>query len=76
MDIEKGNIKIHKTISEILKKEISLYDEGKCPTCSTDFKSEHFVNLRNVLEEKKNTHIGILEEIQVNIINKRKNKLN
>jgi DNA repair exonuclease SbcCD ATPase subunit len=76
MDIEKSNIKIHKTISEILKKEISLYDEGKCPTCSTDFKSEHFVNLRNVLEEKKNTHIGILEEIQVNIINKRKNKLN
>jgi phage FluMu protein Com len=55
MDIEKGNIKIHKTISEILKKEISLYDEGKCPTCSTDFKSEHFVNLRKCFRGKKNT---------------------
>jgi hypothetical protein len=46
MDIEKGNIKIHKTISEILKKEISLYDEGKCQLVALIL-SEHFVNLRS-----------------------------
>lgn len=67
MDIEKKQYQNTQNDIRNTQKEISLYDEGKCPTCSTDFKSEHFVNLRNTLEEKKKTHTGILETIQDNI---------
>lgn len=50
-----------------VQREIDLYDSGKCPTCSTDFKSDHFISLRETLIEKKNGFSEILTEIESNI---------
>jgi DNA repair exonuclease SbcCD ATPase subunit len=36
-----------------VQREIDLYDSGKCPTCGTDFDSDHFNSLREALVEKK-----------------------
>lgn len=48
------------------QKEIDLYDMGKCPTCGTDFNSEHFVNLRSLLIEKKNGFLEVKNSIEEN----------
>ena len=60
-----------------VQKEIDLYDSGKCPTCATDFKSEHFMTLRATLIEKKEGLASIKEEIEANIkaIKERQQKL-
>lgn len=50
-----------------VQREIDLYDSGKCPTCSTDFNSEHFLNLRETLVEKKQGFENIKLEIEENI---------
>jgi DNA repair exonuclease SbcCD ATPase subunit len=50
-----------------VQREVSLYDSGKCPTCSTDFNSEHFLNLRETLVEKKQGFENIKLEIEENI---------
>jgi DNA repair exonuclease SbcCD ATPase subunit len=50
-----------------VQREIDLYDSGKCPTCRTDFDSDHFVNLRSALVEKKEGFSEILKEIEGNI---------
>jgi exonuclease SbcC len=50
-----------------VQKEIDLYDSGKCPTCSTDFTSENFTQLRASLVEKKEGYISIQKEIESNI---------
>jgi DNA repair exonuclease SbcCD ATPase subunit len=50
-----------------VQREIDLYDSGKCPTCRTDFNSDHFSNLRNTLVEKKEGFNSILKEIEENI---------
>ena len=50
-----------------VQREINLYDSGKCPTCSTDFNSEHFLNLRETLVEKKQGYENIKLEIEENI---------
>lgn len=50
-----------------VQREIDLYDSGKCPTCSTDFNSEHFINLRDTLVEKKEGYERIKLEIEENI---------
>ena len=50
-----------------VQREIDLYDSGKCPTCRTDFNSDHFVNLRTALVEKKEGFSKILKEIEENI---------
>lgn len=50
-----------------VQREIDLYDSGKCPTCRTDFDSDHFVNLRSALVEKKEGFSKILKEIEENI---------
>ena len=50
-----------------VQRELDLYDSGKCPTCKTDFDSEHFSNLRIALEEKKRGFEGIKTEIEENI---------
>lgn len=68
MEIERKQLSSTQNDIRNVSKEISLYDSGKCPTCSTDFLSEHFVNLRNTLVQKKNSHEKILEEIQNNIL--------
>ena len=68
MEIERKQLSSTQNDIRNVSKEISLYDSGKCPTCSTDFLSEHFVNLRNTLVQKKTSHEKILEEIQNNIL--------
>ena len=50
-----------------VQREIDLYDSGKCPTCRTDFNSDHFISLRQTLVEKKEGFISILKEIEENI---------
>jgi len=50
-----------------VQKEIDLYDSGKCPTCSTDFTSENFTQLRIALIEKKEGYVSIQKEIESNI---------
>lgn len=37
---------------KIVLNEINLYNSGKCPTCGTDFNTEHFINLGSLLKEK------------------------
>lgn len=51
-----------------VQKEIDLYDSGKCPTCKTDFTSEHFANLRQSLVDKKLAFESIKTEIDGNIL--------
>jgi DNA repair exonuclease SbcCD ATPase subunit len=48
-------------------KEINLYNSGKCPTCSTDFNNDHFIELKDSLIQKKTTLDSVLKEIQLNI---------
>jgi DNA repair exonuclease SbcCD ATPase subunit len=50
-----------------VQREIDLYDSGKCPTCRTDFNSDHFTNLRTSLTEKKKGFENIKTEIEENI---------
>lgn len=50
-----------------VQKEIDLYDSGKCPTCSTDFTSDNFTQLRASLVEKKEGYVSIQKEIELNI---------
>lgn len=49
------------------QKDIDLYDSGKCPTCGTDFDTDHFHNLKDVLIEKKKSVESIRTEIENNI---------
>ena len=67
LDVEKRQLS--KTQNEVrnVQKEISLYDSGKCPTCSTDFNSDHFISLRATLVEKKESFESVLSEINDNI---------
>jgi len=60
-----------------VQRELDLYDSGKCPTCKTDFDSEHFSNLRIALEEKKKGFENIKLEIEENIkkVKERQTKL-
>ena len=50
-----------------VQKEINLYDSGKCPTCSTDFNSDHFLNLRSILVDKKSALEEVSKTIEENI---------
>jgi DNA repair exonuclease SbcCD ATPase subunit len=50
-----------------VQREIDLYDSGKCPTCRTDFNSDHFINLRSSLVEKKKGFDDIKSVIEENI---------
>lgn len=60
-----------------VQREIDLYDSGKCPTCGTDFDSDHFDALRESLVEKKSGFENIKTEIENNIkaIKERQTKL-
>lgn len=67
LDIEKRQlINIQNDIKNV-NREINLYDSGKCPTCSTDFNTDHFLNLRATLVEKKEGYDKLLQEVQNNI---------
>lgn len=48
---------------KLVDKDITLYNSGKCPVCKTDFDSDHFHNLKDILIEKKKS----LEEIRVEV---------
>ena len=49
------------------QKDIDLYNSGKCPTCSTDFSNQHFVDIKDTLIEKKSKLESIKSEIEKNI---------
>lgn len=59
------------------QKDIDLYDSGKCPTCSTDFNTNHFISLKDTLIEKKIGLESIRSEIESNLrlIKERQTKL-
>jgi DNA repair exonuclease SbcCD ATPase subunit len=77
LDIEKRQLINSQNDIKNVQREIDLYDSGKCPTCKTDFQSEHFSNLRLDLEEKKTGFEKIKEEIELNIqkVKERQTKL-
>jgi DNA repair exonuclease SbcCD ATPase subunit len=52
---------------KLVQKEIDLYDSGKCPTCSTDFTGDSFLELRATLTSKLENLKSILTEIESNI---------
>ena len=68
LDIEKRQLSSTQNEVRNVQREISLYDSGKCPTCSTDFNSDHFISLRATLVEKKESFESVLSEINDNII--------
>jgi DNA repair exonuclease SbcCD ATPase subunit len=67
LDIEKRQLSNTQNEVRNVQREISLYDSGKCPTCSTDFNSDHFISLRTTLVEKKESFESVLSEINDNI---------
>jgi DNA repair exonuclease SbcCD ATPase subunit len=67
LDNEKRQYIVTGSDIKSVQKEIDLYDSGKCPTCSTDFTSEAFKQLRNSLVDKKQGYISIQEELESNI---------
>ena len=67
LDVEKRQLSNTQNEVRNVQKEISLYDSGKCPTCSTDFNSDHFISLRTTLVEKKESFELVLSEINDNI---------
>ena len=67
LDVEKRQLSNTQNEVRNVQKEISLYDSGKCPTCSTDFNSDHFISLRATLVEKKESFESVLSEINDNI---------
>jgi DNA repair exonuclease SbcCD ATPase subunit len=69
MEKEKKQYIILQTDIKGIQKDIDLYDSGKCPTCKTDFDSDHFVSLRSTLVEKKNSLFNIKLELENNITN-------
>jgi DNA repair exonuclease SbcCD ATPase subunit len=67
LDTEKRQYINTQTDIKNVQREIDLYDSGKCPTCRTDFNSDHFISLRQTLVEKKEGFTSILKEIEENI---------
>jgi DNA repair exonuclease SbcCD ATPase subunit len=53
IDAEKTQYNTVQNDIKSVQREINLYDSGKCPTCATDFDSDHFNSLRASLVEKK-----------------------
>ena len=77
LDVEKRQLSTTQNEVRNVQKEISLYDSGKCPTCSTDFNSDHFISLRATLVEKKESFESVLLEINdnINVIKSKQTKL-
>lgn len=67
LDVERRQLSTTQNEVSNVQKEIRLYDSGKCPTCSTDFNSDHFVSLRASLVEKKEGFEAVQTEIENNI---------
>jgi len=77
IDNEKKQYIIVQADIKNVQREIDLYDSGKCPTCGTDFDSDHFDALRESLVEKKTGFESIKTEIEANIkaVKERQTKL-
>lgn len=79
-ELDKENKQLFSIQNDIknVTKEIELYDLGKCPTCSTDFKSDYFVDLRQSLIDKKESCLKVQNTIKENIslVNEKGTKLN
>ncbi len=77
LDVEKKQYINTQNDIKNVQREIELYDSGKCPTCRTDFNSDHFVNLRTTLVEKKSGFENVKIEIEDNIrkVKERQSKL-
>ena len=77
LEKEKRQYIIIQTEIKGVQKDIDLYDSGKCPTCKTDFDSEHFVSLRSTLVDKKQSLESHKLEIENNIkaVKERQQKL-
>jgi DNA repair exonuclease SbcCD ATPase subunit len=69
IDSEKKQYLITQNDIKNSQREIDLYDSGKCPTCGTDFNSNHFITLRETLVEKSGELDKIKTEIEENIKN-------
>jgi chromosome segregation protein len=67
LDIEKKQYLNTQNDIKNVQREIDLYDSGKCPTCRTDFNSDHFISLRTTLVEKKEGFENLKVEIEDNI---------
>ena len=67
LDVERRQLSTTQNEVSNVQKEIRLYDSGKCPTCSTDFNSDHFISLRATLVEKKEGFESVQKEIEDNI---------
>jgi len=67
MDKEKRQLINCQNDIKNVQRELELYDSGKCPTCKTDFDSEHFSNLRKALEEKKLGFENIKHEVESSV---------
>lgn len=77
IDVEKRQYINTQNDIKNVQREIDLYDSGKCPTCRTDFNSDHFISLRQVLVEKKDGFVSILKTIEesIKLIKEKQQKL-
>jgi DNA repair exonuclease SbcCD ATPase subunit len=77
LDVERRKAADMSSELKNVEKELSLYDQSKCPTCATPFTSEHFTGLRNSLVEKKESILRLMEEMRTNVtgIKERQEKL-
>lgn len=67
LESEKKEYIILQTEIKSVQKDIDLYDSGKCPTCKTEFISDHFLSLRETLIEKKSSLEKLKSELESNI---------
>ena len=67
LDIEKRQYLNTQNDIKNVQREIDLYDSGKCPTCRTDFNSDHFISLRTTLVDKKDGFENVKLEIEDSI---------
>lgn len=77
LEAEKKQYIILQTDIKGVQKDIDLYDSGKCPTCKTEFVSQHFMSLRQSLLDKKEGLEKLKIELEENIksIRDKKSKL-
>ena len=52
---------------KVVQTQINLFDKKKCPTCETNFDTEHFLSLKDILEKKKNGLDKLKSEIDTNL---------
>lgn len=75
LDKEKSQLNNIQSELRLVNKEIGLYDSGKCPTCSTNFDSDHFISLRSVLVEKKKSLEDLESTFNKNISSLKEKKI-